>query len=230
MLALIHTKCQATEMSNLALNLSSLKAEEFEDLVEAVFRAKVPKLGLGSVETQFAGTVTEVSRSGRGQDGGLDILVTTVVRDCIASRMIRWVVQCKHKTNGRSVAPHDFAKEFHLRDVLVHHNANSYLLVCSTRPSAKLKSHLDKLTQDSNNEHYIVWDYAQVCQAILSDESVMKQFFPLEYQRQKGLVESQPIGQWAHQFKDSISEDAFAALNNIVPLDSPRINDEDEGR
>lgn len=217
-------------MSDPALNLSSLKPEEFEDLVEAVFRARMPNPGLTSVETQFAGTVTEVSRSGRGQDGGLDILVTTMVRDCIASRLIRWVVQCKHKTNGRAVAPSDLAKEFHLRDVLLHHGANSYLLVCNTRPSAKLKAHFDKLTEESTHEHYIVWDYAQVCQAVLSNESVMKQFFPKEYQRQSGLVESQPIGQWALQYRESISEDALAALNTIVPFDSSRLTDEDEGR
>ena len=47
-------------------------------------------LGCRSIEAPFAGTVTEVSRSGRGQDGGLDILVTTMVRDCIASRLIKW--------------------------------------------------------------------------------------------------------------------------------------------
>lgn len=83
-------------MSNSPLNLSSLNSEEFEDLVEALFRAKMPpkaKADMDSIEAPFVGTVTEVSRSGRGQDGGLDILVTTMVRDCIASRLIRWVVQ-----------------------------------------------------------------------------------------------------------------------------------------
>lgn len=220
-------------MSNLALNLSSLNAEEFEDLVEAIFRAKMPhttKSEPSSLEMSFAGTVTDVSRSGRGQDGGLDILVTTMVRDCIASRLIKWVVQCKHKTNGRAVAPSDFAKEFHLRDVLLHHDAHGYLLVCTTRPSAKLKAHFDKLTDDNDGQHFIVWDYAQVCQAVLSDESVLKQFFPLEYQRQSGLVESQPIGEWARQFSDSISEDALAALKKIVPFHSDTLDDPSEGR
>jgi len=218
-------------MSNLPLNLSSLNAEEFEDLVEAIFRTKMPpeaKADLESIETPFAGTVTDVSRSGRGQDGGVDLLVTTMVRDCIASRLIRWVVQCKHKTNGRAVAPHDFVKEFPFPDVLLHHNANSYLLVCSTHPSAKLKAHLDKLTNDSNNQHYIVWDYAQLCQAVLGDESVLKRFFPQEYERQRGLVESRPIAEWARQFSESISNDALAALTNIVPFDSATIADADD--
>jgi hypothetical protein len=153
-----------------------------------------------------------------------------MVRDFIASRLIKWVVQCKHKTNGRAVAPSDLAKEFHLQDVLLHHDAHGYLLVCNTRPSAKLKAHFDKLTYDSDNQHFIVWDYAQVCQAILSAESVLKQFFPLEYQRQKGLVDSRPIGEWVRQFGDSISDDALDALKKIVPFHSDRFDNPDEER
>jgi hypothetical protein len=97
-------------------------------------------------------------------------------------------------------------------------------------PSAKLKSHFDKLTSDSGNQQFIVWDYSHVCQAILSDESVLKQFFPLEYQRQRGLVDSRPIGEWARQFGDSISYDALDALKKIVRFDSDRLDDSDKDR
>jgi hypothetical protein len=220
-------------MSDLPLNLSSLNAEQFEDLVEAIFRGKMPpkaKTDATQVETIFAGTVVAVTRSGRGQDGGLDLLVTTLVTDCIATRLLKWVVQCKHRTNGRSIGPHDFSKEFTFPDVILHHNANSYLLVCNTHPSAKLKAHLDKLTNDSSNQHYAVWDYDQVCEAILSDQSVLQRFFPREYERQRGLVEGSSIADWARQHRESISDDAFAALNNLVPFDSSGINHEDDER
>jgi hypothetical protein len=219
-------------MSNAPLNLSLLNDEQFEDLVEAIFRARiVPQSETSATQnaSALASVVISVSRSGRGQDGGLDLSVTTMVRDCIAPRLIRWVVQCKHKaSSGRSVAPGDFAKEFSFPEVLLHHNANSYLLVCSTRPSAKLKEHFDRLTNESNSHQYIVWDYAQLCEVILPHEGLMKQFFPHEYERQRGLVDSRPIAEWARQFNDSISPDAIDALSSIVRFDSIRINEADE--
>jgi hypothetical protein len=218
-------------MFNAPLNLSLLNAEEFEDLVEAIFRTKIvpqPEVSASQNTSALPSVVISVSRSGRGQDGGLDLSVTTMVRDCIAPRLIRWVVQCKHKaSSGKSVAPGDFAGEFSFPEVLLHHNANSYLLVCSTRPSAKLKEHFDRLTNESNNHQYIVWDYAQLCEVILRDEGLMKQFFPQEYERQRTLVDSRPIAEWARQFNDSISPDAIDALSGIVPFDSFR-NEADE--
>jgi hypothetical protein len=219
-------------MSDAPLNLSSLNAEQFEDLIEALFRGKMPsdtKLE-PSIDRPSTGSVVSVKRSGRGQDGGVDLLVTTMVTDCITSRLFKWVVQCKHRTNSKSIGVPDFSKEFTFQEILDHHHANGYLLVCSTCPSAKLKARLDQLTQDSNHQHYVVWSYAQVCEAVLSDESVLQQFFPQEYERQRGLVEGRSIADWAHQHRKSISNDAFAALNDLVSLDSSRINDEDDKR
>jgi hypothetical protein len=211
-------------MSNAPLNLSLLNDEEFEDLVEAIFQARLaPQTEVSPAQTvsALASVVISVCRSGRGQDAGLDLSVTTLVRDCIAPRFIKWVVQCKHNaSSGKSVAPRDFATEFSFPEVLLHHNANSYLLVCSTRPSAKLKQHFDRLTSESTSQQYIVWDYAKLCEFILPDDGLMKRFFPGEYERQRGLVDGRPIAEWARKFRDSISPGAIDALGAVVPLDS----------
>src|SRR5690349_20468673 len=101
-------------MSDAPLNLSSLNAEQFEDLIEAIFRGKMPsdtKLE-PSIDRSSTGSVVSVKRSGRGQDGGVDLFVTTMVTDCITSRLLKWVVQCKHRTNSKSIGVPDFSKEF----------------------------------------------------------------------------------------------------------------------
>jgi len=214
-------------MSISPLNLTLLDDEQFEDLVEAIFRAKAPSNAEPNQQpTEVSSTVISIARSGRGQDAGRDLLVTTMVRDCIAPRLIRWVVQCKHKAvSGRSVAPQDFVNDFAFPDILRYHNANSYLLVCSTRPSAKLQALFDNLTNDSNTYQYIVWDYAQLCEAVFSNESVMKQFFPEEYNHQRRLIESCQVEEWANRFDGSISPEALAALNSIIQVDNTRSED-----
>jgi len=220
-------------MPNAPLNLTVLNDEQFEDLIEAIFRAKAPPLPANDVgvaeSTSY--TVVSVSRSGRGHDEGRDLLITTIVRDCVAPRFIRWVVQCKHKAlSGKSVGPGDFDNDFSFPDVVSHHNANGYLLVCSTRPSTRLQARLDKLTSDNNAQQYVAWDYARVCEEVFKHESVMRQFFPEEYRRQQKLVEGSRVEEWARQFDGEISEDALAALSDIVDLHEPlRAEETDKG-
>jgi hypothetical protein len=206
-------------MSHTTLDFTTLTAEQFEDLIEALFRAKAslsPVDGAGSTES-LPHAVLTVSRSGRGADEGRDLLLTTLVADCIAPRTIRWVVQCKHKAvSGKSVSPSDFAADFHFREVLSHHNATGYLLACSTRPSTRLQSHLDKLTGDSDTHMYVVWDYAKICEEVFRHEGVMRQFFPETYRRHKNLVSSDSIEQWIEEYDGAMSEDAKNALRGVL--------------
>src|SRR5262249_26197886 len=81
------------------LDLSTLNPEQFEDLIDAVFRAQMPS------------PVTSVERSGRGADQGMDLIVKTLVSDGIAHREIRWLVQCKHNVKSKkSVRPGNFSQ------------------------------------------------------------------------------------------------------------------------
>lgn len=128
-------------MPHTPLDFATLTDERFEDLIEALFRTKAT-LSPVEVESPTKGlprAVLSVSRSGRGADGARDLLVTTLVVDCIAPRTVRWVVQCKHKAvSGKSVGPGDFIGDFNFREVVSHHDATGYLLACSTRPSTRL--------------------------------------------------------------------------------------------
>lgn len=77
-------------MAKMPLDLSTLNDEQFEDLVEAIFRARIPQFGK-ETSASFAAiqlSVVSVDRSGRGTDEGRDLLVTTLVSDCIPPRRI----------------------------------------------------------------------------------------------------------------------------------------------
>jgi hypothetical protein len=53
----------------------------------------------------------------------------------------------------------------------------------------------------------------------------MKQFFPEEYNRQRRLIESCQVEEWAKLFDGSISPEALAALNSIIQADSTPVDD-----
>ncbi|SRR5260221_2972680 len=121
-------------MSLLPLDFSSFTGEQFEDLIEAVFRAQLQPATARTSPQNSQFVATTVNRSGRGNDAGRDLLVTTIVRDCISPRVIKWLVQCKHNAvSKRAVSPRDFANDFSFPELLADHRANGYLLVCSTR-------------------------------------------------------------------------------------------------
>lgn len=206
-------------MSHTPLDFTTLTDEQFEDLIEALFRAKAlpsPLDTLNSTEN-FLSAVLSVSRSGRGADEGRDLLVTTLLADCIASRTIRWVVQCKHKAvSGKSVGPGDFANDFNFSEVLTHHDATGYLLACSTRPSTRLQAHIDKLASDSDTHKYVVWDYSKICEEVFRHDGVMQQFFPEAYRQHKKLVSSDSVEQWIEEYGGAMSEDAKNALRGVL--------------
>lgn len=70
------------------LDLSPLSPEQFEDLIEGIFRARMSE------------PVISVERSGRGADRGMDLIVKTLVSDGIAFRKTKWLVHCKHKAKS----------------------------------------------------------------------------------------------------------------------------------
>src|SRR5882762_4279954 len=82
------------------LDLSLLSGEEFEDLIEAVFRAKDKEQKRKRKSSTFL--ISKILRSGRGHDAGMDLLVTTLLGDFIATREFKWLVQCKHKAKSRT--------------------------------------------------------------------------------------------------------------------------------
>lgn len=70
----------------------------------------------------------EVYWSGKGADGGKDLLCIEKPLSNFKSVEKRWVVQCKHNANkGRAVSPGDLED---IVGVCDEHNAQGYILAC----------------------------------------------------------------------------------------------------
>jgi Restriction endonuclease len=85
-----------------------------------------------------------VEWSGRGADGGRDLVCTETRQNIIGLNTKRWLVQCKHFAHaGRAVGIGD------LDDIVTsaaHHNCSGYLLACSTFPSSAVVQRLEGIS------------------------------------------------------------------------------------
>jgi hypothetical protein len=189
---------------DVALDLASLNGEEFEKLVAAIFRAKsVPAPSNQTPPSESVNpTVISILHSGRGADQGRDLLVTTVVNDGVIPRQFKWVVECKHyAVSGKSVQLSDFQNSPAFPDIVAHHHANGYLLVCSTIPSVNVQSLFESLTAQNNNPYlFIIWDDTKICEELNRHLDVMKQFFPHYYHRyHERLMDADGVLKWAKE-------------------------------
>jgi hypothetical protein len=129
-------------------------------------------------ETLFA-LGLHVEWSGRGPDGGRDILCRDQLHGTIGSRPFIWLVQCKHFAHAnRSVGVNDLDN---IVDSCVQHGADGYLLACSTQPSSAVVNRLEAISAGRNavlEAKY--WDAVQI-ERLLSHSrrwSVAQRFFP----------------------------------------------------
>lgn len=141
--------------------------EEFQDLVQAYFEALVK-------QKDSLVKVVRAKKSGRGSDGGRDILVEMDMHDGIQAFKRRWVVQCKFEQRSRFPA-----NTGGIRDLLDTHKANGYLLVCKSRASAGITKCLEELEKsDSNGRCYVYWDGPQFRTWLLPFDELIKRYFP----------------------------------------------------
>lgn len=204
------------------LDLSSLNSEQFEDLIEAIFRAKEEEIKRRRKFSTFQ--ITRILRSGRGHDAGMDLLVTMLSSDWVATREFKWLVQCKHKAKGgASVGASDFKDEFTFSDVVAEHDADGYLLVCSTRPGAKLQQHFNVLNQNRTSRYeFVCWDGARVCEELFNHPSVMEQFFPDDFRRTHRLMNKDDVDSFITQYGGKDVEQLKAALSDVMSTTKPK--------
>lgn len=117
--------------------------------------------------------------SGRGPDGGRDILCSKSEQTILGKEEKSWLVQCKHFAHSeRSVGIGD------LDDIVTsasQHSCTGYLLACSTFPSSGVVSRLEGIQANKTvglSTHY--WDAVHI-ERILSTSSmwrIAQTFFP----------------------------------------------------
>lgn len=116
--------------------------------------------------------------SGRGPDGGRDLLCEEPRQSLIFPDTRLWLVQCKHNAHsGDSVSIADLDN---IIDSCAHHGTNAYLLVCSTHPSSTVVNRLEGITKTRSSFVATYWD-AVAIERFLSTPTLWtlaQRFFP----------------------------------------------------
>jgi len=116
---------------------------------------------------------------GKGPDGGRDLLCEEPRESVILPDTRLWLVQCKHNAHsGDAVGIKGLDS---MTDSCTHHNAEGYLLVCSTYPSSTVVGRLEAITKNEKN-HLVAtyWDAVRI-ERILKTPTmwpVAQRFFP----------------------------------------------------
>jgi hypothetical protein len=121
-----------------------------------------------------------VEWSGRGPDGGRDLICRESLKSLIAPTNRTWLVQCKHFAHAnRSVGVDDLDN---IVDSCAHHNATGYPLVCSTQPSSAVVNRLEGITTNPGNSITATfWDGVTI-ERLLSQPrhcAIAQRFFPV---------------------------------------------------
>ncbi len=117
--------------------------------------------------------------SGKGPDGGRDLLAIEDRPSLIFNDSKRWLIQCKHNAHaGGSVGIGDLDD---IVDSCAQHNAEGYLLVCSTQPSSTVVDRLEAITANQkNNILATYWDAVRIEQLLTTPRywRIAQRFFP----------------------------------------------------
>jgi hypothetical protein len=120
-----------------------------------------------------------VQWTGRGPDGGRDLIFVEHQQGALKSTSVRWLVSCKDNSEtGKSVTEKDVGG---ILDKTRQHGCQGFLLATSTTASSGLKELLDKLDLSGGGPIQTkVWDRFELTKLLLSTEfsDLFLQFFP----------------------------------------------------
>src|SRR5215218_507748 len=126
--------------------------------------------------------------SGRGSDGGRDLLLEEVGDRALGGKVRRWLVSCKHTAranggNGRAVNGEDVGSIGGIADAVAQHGATAFLLVTSTQPSSALVTRLEEIEGRGNTLTH-VWDGVELERMLATPRgwAIAQQFMPVSAQ------------------------------------------------
>jgi hypothetical protein len=155
------------------LDFNELSGDPPGEHFEALIRLIGERLGL------------VVQWTGRGADGGRDMIFIENQQGPIKMRPIRWLVSCKDNSkNGRSVSENDVGS---ILDKVQQHKCEGFLLATTTTASTGLKEKLDKLDISTGGPIQTqVWDRFEITKMLLTDQcaDLLLQFFPKQKARE----------------------------------------------
>lgn len=139
--------------------------------------------------------------SGKGPDGGRDLICIEESPSIFMPTSKKWLIQCKHKAqSGNSVGVAD------LDDIIsscVQHGCDGYLLVTSTQPSSGVVNRLEQITNNTTNPIIATyWDSVELERRLRTTEQwkVAQYFFPVSASGWQIFASERP-NHWTANFK-----------------------------
>lgn len=159
------------------LDFTELDKKPPGEALEALVRLIGERLGM------------RVEWSGRGADGGRDLIFHETQEGPLKYRSIKWLVNCKDNSESNSsVGERDVGGVI---DKTVQHKCDGFLLATTTTASTGLKEKLDSFDLSSGGSiHTKVWDRFELTKFLLEDRfsDLMLQFFPKQKARAVALT------------------------------------------
>lgn len=117
--------------------------------------------------------------SGKGADGGRDLICIERRGSFFQQDERSWLIQCKHNANsGKAVGIKDLDD---ISDSCAQHNCQGYLLVCSTHPSSAVVNRLEGISKSPQKSLVAsYWDSVKIEQLLSTPQnwSLAQRFFP----------------------------------------------------
>ncbi|OFY24553.1 MAG: hypothetical protein A2W98_08935 [Bacteroidetes bacterium GWF2_33_38] len=121
----------------------------------------------------------KVNWSGKGPDGGKDLICYENRKSDFLDDIKTWLIQCKHKAKSEGAVSISDLDD--IVDSCSHHEAKGYLLICSTYPSSKVVERIEGITNNSKLDiECTYWDSVRIEQILSTPKmwSIAQRFFP----------------------------------------------------
>ena len=153
----------------------------FEDLVADYFREV-------KQDNEYNVDSVEVRQTGKGSDGGRDIVVTLTLDDSVLPFKRIWVIQCKfHESEiGKSEL-----SDVNIPTLIHEYKANGYLLVCKSDVGARLTESFERLNDNCKfGFKYHYWNGNNLLSRIRFKDKLIEHYFPkhAEYLKSKEKI------------------------------------------
>jgi len=151
--------------------------EQFEELVAEFFR-ETKHLEDNNL------TEIKVDPTGKGPDGGRDILLNFRINDSISPFERRWVVQCKFYD---SLKKSDLDK-VNIPTLIEEYDADGYLLICKNSITAGVTNTFENLRRKCRRKYmYEVWNGSTFTQKLYKTTNLQEHYFPqfFEYKNKR---------------------------------------------
>lgn len=141
--------------------------------------------------------------SGKGADGGRDLVCIEKRGSFFEPDERRWLIQCKHNAHSsKSVGVKDLDE---IADSCAQHNCHAYLLACSTYPSSGVVNRLEGISNNLQNPLVATyWDSVKIEQLLSTPRNwaLAQRFFPVSAQAEDWQIyATESPNQWVVTYK-----------------------------